>query len=442
LDILIVTMNDNRDIIQDGAVAVEGNQIVDVGESSVLEERHGKAGQVVDAAGMVVFPGFINLHTHAVLTVLRGHAEDIHTVKAVYELMFPMMNDILTPEDCYMMGRLGALELLRFGSTTIVENSQYMQQVAQAVADVGNRAWLCDFVHDADMGKIRYGTYEYHPELGDKTLQTNIELVEAWHAAADGRIRCLMGPHAADTCTPELLARIRSAADKYEVGVTYHLAQNTAEVAQVEKVRGTRPVHYLEKMGLVGPQVIGGHGIFLDDGEIERLAATGTSVSHNPVINAKRGYIAPVSTMLNNGVNVGLGTDNMAGDIVEAMRMALCVYRVRTNTPDQPKPEQIMEMVTINGARALGMEGHLGSVEPGKLADLVLIDYRVPHLRPVFPSNVIANLIHTGLGSDVHTVIVDGEIVVRNHQSVKVDEHEVVEAAQAVAERAFRQLNE
>jgi 5-methylthioadenosine/S-adenosylhomocysteine deaminase len=439
---IVVTMDEKRTILMDGAVFIKSGRIEDIGESSELEQKYAvDARRVINARKKVVLPGFINLHTHSTLAILRGQAEDEDTFTSVYGKMFPIMQ-ILKPEDIYLVTKSADVELLKFGATTSVDRVGSLNDLAQAAYEIGNRIFLNGSIRDADAAKIREGIYEYVPAIGEETLQETVDLIEKWHMKDNGRIRCLMGPHGTDTCSPDLMRQIRAMADQYQIGVTVHLAQNKTEVGQVRKMYDKTPCEYLESVEILGPDFIGGHSIFLVEKDIKLLAKYNSHVSHNAVINAKRGFSVPIAEMFREGVNVGLGTDNMAYDMLEVMKVAQMVYRVRNHVPDEPKPEKMLEMATINGAKALGMEDELGSIEKGKKADLILLDTNKPNYMPMFKENVIANMIHTGLSSDIDTVMVEGEILVENGKYIKHDEQDIIQTAQKASEAVWKKWRE
>lgn len=438
---IFVTMAKEKNILMNGAVYIEEDKIIDVGESEIIEQKYKnkELKRIINAKHKVIFPGFINLHSHGTLLILRGQAEDENSYRAVYGKMFPI-GEIMSGEDFYHMAKLAYVELLKFGSTTIVDNHGSIFDLGKAALETGIRAYLNEVIRDVDAVKIKDdGIYEYDTSIGEKFLKNSIEFIEKWHMRANGRIRGIMVAHAPDTCSPDLLKKIAETANKYKLGITLHLAQNQKEVAQVEKKYNKTLVQYLESTGVLGPLFIAAHGIFLEEGDIEILAKYKANVSHNPVINSKRGKprIAPVLEMMKAGVNVGLGTDNMASDIIECMRVGQMIYRIRNKIPDEPKPEKMLEMATVNGAKALGREKEMGTIEKNKLADLIMVDYNRTNYTPLFEENVISNLVHTGLASDIDTVLVGGEILVENGKYIKEDEQEIIDNAQKAADRIW-----
>ncbi|MFO7942120.1 MAG: amidohydrolase family protein, partial [Bacillota bacterium] len=396
---------------------------------------------VIDARGKVLFPGFLNIHCHSMLLACRGRAEDVSNWDAIWGIMGSIM-DVMTEEDCYAASMLAYIEMLKSGATTAVDSGVHMMKVGEAAIDSGIRAYLHETFRDADPVKVRdEGVYEYSDEIGKRGLEHAVQLVESFDGRENGRIHCLLGPHATDVCSPDLLEATREEADRLGVGVTIHLAQNDVEPKQCRDEWGDWPGLMMEKAGFLGPDFIGAHGIFVNDEDIAALARNGCSVSHNPQINAKRAHIAPVSDMMDAGVNVGLGSDNMFYNMLEVMKIAQIVWRLRVGEPTEPKPETILEMATINGARALGIEDRVGSLEPGKVADIIMIDYDRPRYTPLVEENVVSNLIHFGSGDDVALTMVGGRILVDDHQYVG-DERKIIDEAQRSGEEVWERAKE
>ncbi|MFP4199823.1 MAG: amidohydrolase family protein [Clostridia bacterium] len=438
----IVTMNDGREILRNAGLYVDGEEIAAIGDSQKLQDSYAaEADRVIDAGGKVLYPGLLNIHCHTMLLACRGRAEDVSNWDAIWGIMGSIM-DVMTEDDCYAASKLAYMEMLKSGVTTAVDSGTHMMKVGEAAVDSGIRAYLHETFRDADPIKVRdEGVYQYSREMGERGLAHAVELVEKFHGREDGRILCLLGPHATDVCSPDLLRATREEADRLGVGVTIHLAQNEVEPQQCKEEWGDWPGPMMEKVGFLGSDFIGAHGIFLNEEDMAALGRNGCSVSHNPQINAKRAHIAPVSDMMDTGVNVGLGSDNMFYNMLEVMKIAQIVWRLRVGEPTEPKPETILEMATINGARALGVEDHLGSLEPGKAADIIMIDYDRPRYTPLVDENVVSNLIHFGSGDDVAMTMVGGRILVDEHRYVG-DERKIIDEAQRSGEEVWERAKE
>ncbi len=434
----IITMSPERDIIWDGALYVRDGRIVDVGETEPMVQRWAEeADRRVNADRRVLLPGLVNTHCHSTHLACRGRAEDVSNWDAIWGVM-GSIQDAMTPDDAYAASRLAYVEMLKSGTTAVVDSGNHMFRVGEAAEETGIRAFLhCGF-RDADTEKIRErGIYEYCQTRGERQLRRAVDLVEKFHGRAAGRIRGLIGPHATDVCSPQLLERARAEADRLGVGTTIHLAQNRFEPEQCIEAWGSGPARTLERAGLLGPDFIGAHAIHLTDEDIEILGRNCCSVAHNPQINAKRADIAPVSDLMDAGVNVALGSDNMFYDLVEVTKVAQLVWRLRAGDPTRPDPQTILKMACINGARALGMEDCIGSLEPGKRADVIMINCDRPRYIPRLPETAVANLVHFGNGADVEMTLVDGRILVDDFRYVGGDERAISDAAQQSGEQVW-----
>ncbi len=427
----IVTMNADRDILHDAAMYVDEDRIIEIGDARELKEKYAAtADRVIDAKDKVLFPGFINTHSHSVALSCRGRAEDVSNWDAIWGVM-GSIRDNMTGDDCYVSSRLAYVEMLKSGITTVADSGAHMLRVGEAAIETGIRAFLHQGFRDADIAVLRdEGRYEYAMERGMRGLQEAVDLVESMHGREDGRIRCLLGPQTIDTVSPELLRATRKEADRLGVGVTIHLSQNEKEPKQSLEAWGDLPGPVMEKAGFLGPDFIGAHAIFLEDADIAALARNGCSISHNPQINAKRAHIAPVSDMIEAGINVGLGSDNMFYDMLEVIKTAGIVWRLRVKDPTVPDPATVVEMATINGARALGIDDVVGSLEEGKVADVVMVNYARARYTPRVRENVLSNLVHFGAADDVALTMVGGRVLVDDHRFVGGNEQTILEEAQ------------
>jgi 5-methylthioadenosine/S-adenosylhomocysteine deaminase len=435
-DVLIVSMDEERRVIKDGSLVLNKDRIEWLGHSMDIPDIY-RSIEPILLPGRVLFPGFVNIHTHAALSVLRGIGDDLGVAPA-YSSKLPQ-GSYLSAEDCYTFSLLGGLEALKFGTTCIVDNYINAHESAKAFDLLGMRAVVSERLHDADLLLIPENRYEFDPALGDQLLTSNMDLIERWDGVSDRRIQARFGPHAPDTCSTRYLEQIRDAADNTGKGMVIHLSQSRREVEQID-ARSSQPVaHYLESVGILGKSLIAGHCIFVTDEEKQLLGETNTQIAHLSGSNAKGGMMAPIKDLLTLGLNIGLGTDNMAGDMVEVMRLALCTARMRQQDNQALRAVDVLEMATIGGAKALGMEAEIGSLEVGKKADLVVVNYNQAHLAPLV--DPIANLIHNGLGSDIEMVFVDGEILISGGSSTRVEEDQLLSEAQNRSEALWIKLS-
>lgn len=431
----LVTVNDKGDEYRDGAVAVSGNKIVAVGATKELERRY-SAKNVIDATGHMVTPGFINVHSHAVLTVLRGVSED-QGATSLYNLLFPLKS-LWNDERLYALGMCGILENMMLGTTTLMDNYNRALAIAPAAAASGIRCVIAENIMDADTSKFRDDEWRYDDNIGDLAYDHAVQLIEGWHGAADGRITCMVGALAADICSPKALTRVRELAEKHSLMVTYHCCQTLQELSQIRELYNMTPVEYMAEHGLVGPHILAAHCVYVSGSDIELLGSTRSNLAHNPAINAKRGKASPVRELRDAGMNIGIGTDNMHGNIVEAIKMAVHIGRVRTGEGTFLQAREVMRMATAGAATAIGRTEDLGSLEAGKLADLLIIDLRQPHLFPI--TDPVVSFIHNGLGTDIRHVMIDGRFTVRDRQPQFVDREEVLDSAQTHADAIWSEF--
>jgi 5-methylthioadenosine/S-adenosylhomocysteine deaminase len=432
---IVVTMDPARRVLQPGAVAIEGNRVAAVGPVGEIEAAYAPARRI-DATGRMVLPGFVNLHSHVGLTVLRGVGEDRGSAS-----LFPAAMavwDVMDEAEIHAMSLLGFFELLRFGSTTVVENSRKASAVAAAADRIGVRAVLSEMVADVDQYGIETRGYHYEAHRGEERLRAGLDLAARWHGAANGRLTVQLSPHAPDFCSKTLLTTIGGEARRRGLGLTLHLAQTPREVDLVKRLHGRGSVELLHEIGLLGPDVIAAHCIYVSDDEIRLLASTRTGVAHNASINAKRGRIPPAIQIMDLGGTVGLGTDNYHGNITEAWKFAISAARVRTGDATRLTPMQVLEMATVNGARALGRLDDLGSLEPGKYADLVIVDLQKPHFYPLI--DPVGSFVHNAVGNDVETVIVDGRVTVDRGALLTLPPEEILASSQRAAEQVWSRL--
>ncbi|MEM4188080.1 MAG: amidohydrolase family protein [Candidatus Hadarchaeum sp.] len=423
---LLVTMNSNRQIIKQGSVAIEGSRIVAVGK-----EIKEKADQVIDARGKAVLPGLINGHTHLAMTLLRGFADDMPLDKWLSDKIWPMEKK-MGPRDCYVGALLGSLEMIKSGTTCFADNYFHMDQVARAVMKAGLR------------GALSYGMIDRDDQQKMKEeIKIGRSFVRAFHRKARGRILAMFGPHAPYTCSTECLRKVKELANEFGVGIHIHLAESSEEVKQTMEKYGKRPVEYLNSIGFLGPEVLAAHCVWVTDKEIEVLSNKGIKPVHNPTSNMKMGSgIAPVSEMLALGIPVALGTDGAASnnslDMFKEMKLASLLAKVRRLDPTALPAMKALEMATINGAAALGLQTELGSLEAGKKADLITVNLKKPHLSPIH--DVISHLVYSAGGGDVDTVIVDGRILMEKGEVVTLDEEKVLELAQRTSDDLVSRL--
>ena len=397
-DGIFISMDQEEHVYHNSALVIDQNRIVEIGDKDTILTKYPSCDEKIDCHGKAVFPGFINAHIHTAQTIVRGVAEDLGRAPS-YTKLVPQGDD-LTDEESYVFSLLGAAGAMRFGSTFISDNYAHSSAAAKAFEQIGIRAMVSERVHDVDFHGLGEGTYTVIPRLGEELLEKNLALFETY-GGGEGLVTCCFGPHAPDTCSPELLKKIAELNETYRVPVTTHLAQSKMELQRVKEAHGCSPAELLNACGLFDEHLLAAHCVYLDETGKAMAARDGVHIVHIPEGNAKAGSIAPIRELQERGVNVVIGTDN--------------------------------------GAKAFHREAELGSIEPGKLADLVIINLDSLHMTPC--TNVLGNLIHLGQGSDVETVIVNGTITMRDGTILGIDEEEVKKDARRIAYYKWQEAN-
>ena len=436
---LILALDDAGTTVADGAVSVAGERIAALGPSAEIARRF-RGRETIDARGGILLPGLVNVHNHTPLMITRGMVEDLGHAPA-YTPGIPQ-GPALGFEEVLALSRLGAYELLRAGTTTVVDYYLHPKALAEALVELGLRGVVGGRILDVDMGAIaRGGGRRHDPAVGHATLAEAMDLAATYADHPSGRIRCDLAPHAPDTCSPALLREIRDLAEDAEGCIHTHLAQSRGEVEWVRARDGLSPVELLDECGLLDERLIAAHCIFLDSPDIARAGASGLTVAHAPIGNLRAGNVAPVLDLEAAGARIALCTDTMSGDLFEAMRTAIAAARIRAGGGASIEATDLdarkaLGWATRAGASALGLGDEIGSVEAGKKADLVLLDAAAPSLAPVIDGYGI--VVHSGSGHDVDTVIVDGRVLLRAGRPVGFDGDQIVADAQAVADRQWR----
>jgi 5-methylthioadenosine/S-adenosylhomocysteine deaminase len=425
-DAVIVTMNDAMEIVR-GHVSVRDGAITGVGTVP-----DGSYDRVIDAHGDYLLPGFVQTHVHLCQTLFRGYADDMPLLQWLRTRVWPM-EAAHTPATLRSAARLAATELLLSGTTSVLtmETVHDTDAVCEAIADTGLRATIGKCMMDADSGapsRLREDTRA--------ALDESLALRGRWDGAAGGRMRIALAPRFALSCTRDLLESVASVSADTGVLVHTHAAENRDEVRAVREIAGgLSNIEYLDAVHLASPRLCAAHCVWLDGRDREILAGRGVHVLHCPGSNLKLGSgIAPIVELRNQGVVVSLGADGAACnnrlDMFEEMRLAAVLQSVRREPGALPARE-VVWMATRAGAQTLGLDDTIGSVEPGKRADLILVGRNSPHTAP--DPDPYSTLVYAGRGSDVRTTIVDGELLVHEGVPVRVSRADIVAEANAAA---------
>jgi cytosine/adenosine deaminase-related metal-dependent hydrolase len=429
----IVTMNDSCDILS-GDVFVQGDRIAGVGDVGEV-----RADRVINAAGNFLLPGFIQTHVHLCQTLFRGYADDLALLEWLKRRVWPM-EAAHTPASLAAAARLAAAELLSGGTTTVLtmETVHDTDAVFEALEPLGLRAVVGKCMMDANS--------EVPARLLEKTaasIDESVALAARWHGRGNGRLRAAFAPRFAPSCSRELLEAVGSLSTDRGLLVHTHASENRDEIALVRSLTGTSNIGYLNRVGLMSPRLCLAHCVWVDETEQELLAATSTKVLHCPGSNLKLASgIAPVVDMRTRGICVSLGADGAACnnelDMFAEMRLATGLQAI-TRGAGSLTARDALWMATRDGARTLGLEADLGSVEVGKRADMIVVQRDRPHL--VASPDPISAIVYCARPSDVRTTIVDGRVVVDDFQLLTADIGAIAatatEEARALAARAF-----
>lgn len=427
--VTVLTADPAQPLLRDAAIGIVGNSLAFVGAAARLPV--GAMAKITRRLeGRVVAPGYVNVHTHAILSMVRGVAEDLGFAPA-YTPGIPHGHDV-RPDEAVALARLGAMEAMLFGSTLINDSYVHADFTLGAMADLGLRVYACGRLHDVDFSGVADGRWDYRTSIGERTLDDALKLADRWHGKSGGRTGVQLAVHAPDTCSDAFLKLIADAAQSRDLGVTTHLAQSRTEVAQVMRRSGMTPAQLLDSVGLLNERLVAAHCLFLDDADIRLVGRAGITVAHIPKGNATGGTMAPTPALRAAGARIPLGTDNMHADMTEVMRWALAIARIQLGeVASDWQPADALAMATTHGAVAMGLGDRLGRLTEGWLADLTVFDFRRAHLTP--HPNPLGTLVHTGMGRDVEMVIVDGRIVVDDGEPTLCDAREVIEAGHRAA---------
>ena len=424
----IITMNAVDEIVT-GDLLVRDSRIVSIGET--LED----ADEVIDARGCAVLPGFVQTHIHLCQTLFRGAADDLPLIDWLKQRIWPM-EAAHTPASLRASARLGIAEMIKGGTTCALtmETVNHTAEVFRAVEETGFRATV---------GKCMMDAGEDIPaelfEETDDAIRESLALIEEWHMRAGGRIRACFAPRFAVSCTRELLVEVARLSRERGVLVHTHASENRTEIEMVERATGMRNIEYLSTLGLTAQHIALAHCVHLNENELHILAQTGTHVLHCPSSNLKLGSgIAPVMEMLAHGISVSLGADgapcNNRLDMFTEMRTAALLQKV-SHGADALPARRILRMATIDGARALGLAEEIGTLEIGKRADLSVLEFNRLHLTP--SPDIVSAIVYAAEAADVKSVLIDGQIVMRDGQLVTVNEGELITEARTQSARLF-----
>ncbi len=421
---VVVTMDGARRIVSPGAVAIDGSRIVAVDAATKIAAGY-RGRDTVDARGSVVMPGLINTHTHAPMVLYRGLADDLALMDWLQKYIFPAEAKTVSPAFVAAGTRLAALEMIRSGTTTYADMYYFEEEIGRATKAAGLRGVLGETI-------IQF------PVADAKSPAESLARAERFikEFAGDPLITPAVAPHSMYTLDADSLKRCRALADQYHVPVLIHLAETQDEVKIASDQHHATPAGYLESLGFWKPGTLAAHAVWVTPEDIAILKRGGVGISHNPESNMKLASgTAPVPAMQAAGLPVGLGTDGAASnndlDMFEAMRQAAFLHKLSSKDPRAVPAGDALAMATIDAARALNMSGRIGSLEPGKQADLIIVDMSAPRQTPMY--DPVSHLVYVTRGDDVRTTIVDGRVLMRDRKVLTLNEGAVLAEARRIA---------
>lgn len=431
-------MDENRRIIRDGAIAIENDKITAVGKSEDVQKEIISVDYVIDANGMIASPGLINCHCHTTQHLARGVADNVFLPTWIHERLYPF-EAVLEPKDAYVSALTCFIEAIKTGTTFVADPGGYhMEWVAKAVKDVGIRAVLARSL--VDIHSEARPIPEAFRETTQEAVNAGEDFVKRYDGFAEGRIRAWFSLRTERMVSDELCIAVKALADKYGVGIESHVSSNLDSVNRHKEVFGGKtPIERYHEIGVLGSNLLIVHANWLSRSEIKLVKKYDVKVCHCPTAGAAGGYgtfkIGKFVEMMKKGITVALGHDSAAeSNFADMLRVAYMVTAHRDFRLDATlfPPETLLEMLTLNGAKALLSEDKVGSLTVGKKADVVLFDIKNPEMVPLL--NPVSNLINSACGHCVNTVIIDGKIVMQNREMKTIKEDYVLEEAQKTAE--------
>jgi 5-methylthioadenosine/S-adenosylhomocysteine deaminase len=418
---VLVTMDGRQTVLDGASLAVQDGVIVGVGADLDVAAK-----RTIDARGNAVLPGFVDAHMHECL--LRGYAEDMPLMQWLERICFPK-DRAYEPHHMRAAALMGQLEMIQGGITTFIDIFRYPAQAAQVAEASGLRAIFSPQIIESTPG-------------AGETVESSEAFVREWRDRVPGRIFAWFGPHAPYSVSPEGYRRIRELADRYEVGIHTHLCETAGEVELIQNQYGCSPVEHLDRLGVLGPDCLAAHCVHLSERDVELLVERDVAVAYNPASNMKLASgVAPVPWLLEAGVRVGLGTDsNLSNnnlDMFEDMRLGAMLQKLHREDAAALPAQQVLEMATLGGARCLGLQDQVGSLEVGKRADVVVVDLHTAHMWPALhgqDSNLVEQLVYSANANDVLTTIVDGKVLMEDRQVITLDPVEIEDTVRRAAE--------
>lgn len=415
----IITQNKKRQIIKNGAIVIEKDLIKDIGPAEEISKKYkNKIKKTIKMDRGAAMPGLINTHTHLAMSLLRGYSDDLPLEKWWFEKIYPIESKF-TKEDIYIGSLLGGMEMIKSGTTTFVDFYYFIDETAKATEQLGLRANLGIAVLDVETFAFKNaGQILAEAEIIIKKYQKN------------PLIQISLAPHMFQTLSLDSYIKCQQLARKYGILLQTHLAETEAEINFCLEKYGKRPAQLLAENKILDKKSLVAHCCHLNNEDIQALSSNSVNISHCPISNQKLSSGAmPLSKLLEAGINISLGTDGASSnnnlDMFEEMKFAALKHKLTEKNPIVADAQTILDMATINGAEAIGKEKELGSLEIGKKADIIILDFNQPHLAPLH--NVISSLVYSANGADVKTVIINGKVIMENRKILLINEQKILE---------------
>ena len=386
-----------------------------------------EADKVIDASGKVVMPGLVNTHTHVAMSVFRGYSDELELMEWLSTKMWPI-EDKMIAEDVYYASLLSIIEMIKSGTTTFNDQYFFEEETAKAADEIGMRAILSRCIIGDGEG-------------ADNRIKEAEDFYSKWHDSSNGKVKVCIGIHAPYTCSPDTITKSVELAKKLNTPIHIHYLETEDEIRQVKEKYNKTVTEYLKENGVFDCKTILAHGVWTSVEDAEELKNYDTAISHNPISNQKLGSgIANIKMLLEKGIIVGLGTDGQGStntlDMFEEIKSAAYLQKVVNKSATAISGFDVLKMATIDGAKALGLENEVGSIEVGKKADVIVINLDKPHLIPVH--DIYSTLAYSVNGADVETVIIDGKIVMEDRKMLTIDEEMVKKEVNKVVSRLFQ----
>ena len=423
---VILTVNNNDEIINDGALAVKKNKIIDLGKSSDIKNKY-EAEKEIDAKSGVIMPGLVNIHTHLAMSIFRGLADDLPLEKWLNEYICLAEDKFVNENFCYWGTKLSLAEMIFSGTTTFCDMYFFEKETGRVAEEAGVRGIIGEGIVSAfgDEDKI----------FNNKTRLTKDLLKEFKNSPL---ISIAIEPHSCYTCSKEILIKSKKFAKENNLLYIIHLAETKKEIDEIKNKFGMPPVEYLDKIGVLDEMTLAAHCVWLNAKDIEILKSRKVKVAHCPESNMKLASgAAPIYELLKENIIIGLGTDGSASnndlDMFSEMDSAAKLAKVSILNSTAVNAKETVRMATINGSKALGMENEIGSLEIGKKADIIILNFNKPHLVPVY--DYYSHLVYSASGSDVEICIIDGKVIMENRKILTFDVKETMEKANMIADK-------